>query len=118
MSWSSWAKSIAKEAQRGIDKVLEINEGELAEGEIREIAENPNSSNSELNSTNPEKQKTIEIGANMTNGGSNYKPENHTDWEQDWENENSKNENSENQNRHPKNNTQEEQSPKTSPSQS
>ena len=26
MSWSSWAKTLAKEAQRGIDIVLDINE--------------------------------------------------------------------------------------------
>ena len=104
MSWSSWAKSIAKEAQRGIDKVLEINEGE--EGYIPPENEN---------------EKTIEIGTsnNLTNGDhanptsgplpeeNNHgdagektghkptdkkgqkksritNPENHTDWDKDW----------------------------------
>lgn len=44
MSWSSWAKTLAKEAQRGIDIVLDINEDPNAAGQ-------PNMTSTEIGST-------------------------------------------------------------------
>ena len=44
MSWSSWAKTLAKEAQRGIDIVLDINEDPNAAGQ-------PDMTSTEIGST-------------------------------------------------------------------
>lgn len=44
MSWSSWAKTLAKEAQRGIDIVLDINEDPNAAGQ-------PDRTSTEIGST-------------------------------------------------------------------
>ena len=99
MSWSSWAKSIAKEAQRGIDKVLEINEADgqpiqpggdatvpdpAAVGDVDDDTHlvpslPPDTTNTIANTDGQpppvQKQKSIEIGANShttvtTNGQS------------------------------------------------
>lgn len=91
MSWSSWAKSIAKEAQRGIDKVLEIQEdgsenpGSGNPGEpARSDPENPDPSGIPPERPRP---KPIEIGSQEKpplNGNDGWDDK---QWDEGWDNE-------------------------------
>ena len=104
MSWSSWTssiKQIAKEAQRGIDLVLDINEQEAAAAK-REAGASLDAPNESLNDDELEKenfnfetpQETIEIGAEnnqnhtlkkpTTNGKSDHNEWGDPEWAHSW----------------------------------
>ena len=102
MSWSSWAKSIAKEAQRGIDKVLEIqedgSENPKSDGAPSSGGGEPARSDPENDPENlapvksPPRKKSIEIGSQEKTGQNRSTPVNGNDgwndnqWDAGWDN--------------------------------
>ena len=102
MSWSSWAKSIAKEAQRGIDKVLEIQEdgsenpksdGAPSSGGGEPVRSDPENDPENLALVkSPPRKKSIEIGSQEKTGQNRSTPVNGNDgwndnqWDAGWDN--------------------------------